>query len=404
LKTRDRAVAVGLYVEHDRLFEVTVKLARNRSCDATEMLGVREIGQKLGFLTLPDRRDHISAQELIQSVGQNLDIYSKLPKGDATSAALAQTVSATLSIDELFEEYKRLERDRLLKKTNREKNKFLAPKELAIREFKAFAGNIDMLKLKKNKVLEYKDKMITDVEKGEIAAGTANKKIMHLHKMFEVVKENLYPYQINPFSIKKLENEDRKKRPSFLEADIDNIDAALAQSKVNDELKAMMVIAKHTGCGPKELALLTSGDIFLNAPIPYIRIGSNEYRSKVKGGGARHREIPLPSEALEWMKKFPDGFPRYQKDNGGEAASAAANKFLIKHTGKTFYSFRHRIADLLRNTGCDQRILNSIFGHASKNRMEDYYGGDIAMKLKYDALEKASKEGPIILRKNQKGE
>jgi integrase len=243
--------------------------------------------------------------------------------------------------------------------------------------------------------------LLTDVVQGKIKVGTANKKIMHLRKIFEVVRENLYSELDNPFSVQALENDGIDKRVPFTEQDIDKIDKMLAESDVNDELKAMMLVSKNTGCGPKELALLASSDIVLNVAIPFIRISSNEFRNKVKGGGSRHREIPLVGEALEWIKRFPTGFPRYQKDNGGEAASAAANKFLKRHTGKTFYSFRHRLADLLRNTKCDQRVQNAIFGHASKNKMEDYYGSDIVMAIKYDALAKGLKEGPNLMKLDQ---
>lgn len=401
-KTRDRAAAMPRYAEHDRLFEMQVALARSQSDNSTETLKVREIAQNVGFLQLPDKLDNIRVPELVQIVGQNLDIFWKLPKSGTALAALAQTVSATLSIDEVFAEYQRIERDKLRKKTNREKKKFLAPIKLAIKEFKELVGDVDILKLKKKTVLGFKDKLTTEVAVGKITAGTANKKVMHLRKIFEVVRENIYPELENPFSIKALENDEVDKRPSFLESDIEKIDAALAKSIINDELKAMMFIARNTGCGPKELALMTATDIFLDTSFPFIRIDSNEFRRKVKGGKARHREIPLVGPALEWMKKFPTGFIRYQKDNGGEAASAAANKFLKRHTGKTFYSFRHRFADLLRNTGCDQRVQNSIFGHASKNRIEDHYGNpDMVMRAKYEAILKAVEEGPNLLKEDQ---
>lgn len=236
------------------------------------ILKVREVAQNLGFLQIPDKVEHMAIAELIQITAQNLDIFSRVPKRDAALAALAQTVNSTFTIDEVFEEYQRIERDRLRKKTNREKKKFLAPIKLAIKEFKEFAGDVDILKLKKKVVLGFRDKLISDVISGKITAATANKKVMHLRKTFEPVRENLYPELENPFAIKALKNEEVEKRLSFLEADIKTIDATLADSQVNDELKAMMIIAKHTGCGPKEVALLASTDIFLDASIPYIRI------------------------------------------------------------------------------------------------------------------------------------
>lgn len=404
LRTRDRIVAIGRYTEHDKVFETKVAIARSGLADTGDILKVRQVAQNAGFVQFPDEVDTLAIADLIQLSTQNLQAYSALPKSDVSLVALAQTVNAKLTIDDVFEEYISLEHDKLRRKTNREKNKFLDPIKLAIKEFKAFAGDVNLLKMKKRTVLDFKKKLVNDVENGKIKVGTANKKIMHLRKIFETVRENLYSEIENPFSIKALQNDEVQRRLSFTENDIEIICKMLVKSRINDELKALIYISKDTGCGPKELALLTPGDIFLKAPIPFIRISPNEHRTKVKGGGARHREIPLVGDALEWMKKFPNGFPRYQKNNGGEAASAAANKFLKRYTEKTLYSFRHRFADLLRNTGCDQRVQNSLFGHAAKNKMEDYYGSDMIMDLKLEAVLKGINEGPERLRKNQQKE
>ncbi|AYG61151.1 hypothetical protein CCGE525_21790 [Rhizobium jaguaris] len=100
------------------------------------------------------------------------------------------------------------------------------------------------------------------------------------------------------------------------------------------------------------------------------------------------------------MKRFPNGFDRYRRDNGGEAVSVAARKFLSKYPEKTFYSFRHRLADLLRNSGCEDRLANAILGH-KQNVIGMHYGTGYTLKNKYDALAEAHKNGKAHLKERQ---
>ena len=149
-----------------------------------------------------------------------------------------------------------------------------------------------------------------------------------------------------------------------------------------------------TGATCKELVLLQKADIHLDGPISYISIRPNDLRDEVKSGGDRHRDIPVFGAALEWLKKFPDGFERYRRHNGSEALSASSNKIIdTVAKGKTFYSYRHMIADALRNSGCGDNLKNSLLGHSS-NGHEMHYGSGFTLENKLEALTKALAEIP----------
>jgi hypothetical protein len=151
LRTRDRILAMERYPKHDKMFETMIALARNGTGNTGDVLKVRQVARNIGLTQFPDEIDNLPASDVIQISAQNLEIHSKLPESEIALAALGQTVTATLMIEDVLEEYKRLERDKLRKMSNRELKKFLAPIELAIKEFKAFAGDINILRLKKGR-------------------------------------------------------------------------------------------------------------------------------------------------------------------------------------------------------------------------------------------------------------
>ena len=132
--------------------------------------------------------------------------------------------------------------------------------------------------------------------------------------------------------------------------------------------------------------MIDRDDIFLNREIPYIRIRSNKNRKSLKTGGARVRDIPLLGPALEVFKKFPDGFPRYCRPNGSEAFSQAANKIIGEiMSGKSTYSYRHRVADLLRNhPDVKDSMTKALLGH--NDGITSKYGNGFTLEQKLIAM------------------
>jgi integrase len=67
----------------------------------------------------------------------------------------------------------------------------------------------------------------------------------------------------------------------------------------------------ETGLRPSEVVNLQPNAIFLDAPIPYVRIQPDGRRLKTEDS---LREIPLVGVAFAAMKLRSNGFPRYQDD------------------------------------------------------------------------------------------
>lgn len=323
----------------DKKYDSILKLAA-QDPDFVGATEFKRLAADVGISAFPDDVEAVPVSDLIEVVGANLDAIQSLPSDPKVRAgALASALNSKLKIEEIYTRYKEITRDKDLKRTPREFQKAHKPIELAMTELVETIGDLDVRKLTKRDAYRFRDKLISDVSIKKITASTANKKIMHLRKIVSAVFEVDYPELPNPFQIKGIEDSVRGHRKAFSESEIEEITLRLKSSTMNDELKAIIFVAMYTGAGCKELALLTSSDIVLDAEIPYIKIDANEFRVKVKSGGDRHREIPLYGEALAWMKRFPNGFARYRRDNGGETVSATARKFLKQYTGKTFYCF-----------------------------------------------------------------
>ncbi|TCR89891.1 phage integrase family protein [Rhizobium sp. BK376] len=384
----------------DKKYDSILKLAA-QDPDFVGATEFKRLAADVGISAFPDDVEAVPVSDLIEVVGANLDAIQSLPSDPKVRAgALASALNSKLKIEEIYTRYKEITRDKDLKRTPREFQKAHKPIELAMTELVETIGDLDVRKLTKRDAYRFRDKLISDVSIKKITASTANKKIMHLRKIVSAVFEVDYPELPNPFQIKGIEDSVRGHRKAFSESEIEEITLRLKSSTMNDELKAIIFVAMYTGAGCKELALLTSSDIVLDAEIPYIKIDANEFRVKVKSGGDRHREIPLYGEALAWMKRFPNGFARYRRDNGGETVSATARKFLKQYTGKTFYCFRHRLADLLRNSGCEDRLANAILGH-KQGVIGNHYGNGYTLKSKYNALAQAHEKGRADLEKDQ---
>ena len=74
-------------------------------------------------------------------------------------------------------------------------------------------------------------------------------------------------------------------------------------------------------------------------------------------------------------------FPRYGRDRGHTAASAALMKALravgVTHERKSINSVRHTVKQRLRDVGCPKDVRDAIQGHASGDTAETYGLGHV---------------------------
>lgn len=130
-------------------------------------------------------------------------------------------------------------------------------------------------------------------------------------------------------------------------------------SGLNSHAEAILLFMVNTGAHGKELLGLTKNDIRLDANIPHIVLEPNNIR-RIKTG-YRKRVIPMLGVRLEALRKFPNGFDRYQTDRGPDALSACLNKYLGGNdffVGKqTVYSLRHGFKDRRREADFNDDLL-----------------------------------------------
>ncbi|CCF19074.1 Phage integrase family protein [Pseudorhizobium banfieldiae] len=194
--------------------------------------------------------------------------------------------------------------------------------------------------------------------------------------------------RVNPFEglrFKDKAKRRRKRHPFTTEWITDKILKPGALAGLNDEARAILLIMMNVGARPSEICNLTADRIQLQSNIPYIKIEPDddpEDPREVKTETSI-RVVPVTGIALEALRRFPKGFPRYRDKEGN--FSAAINKYMVENhlrqsVKTTVYSFRHSFEDRMKNVKVDDEVRRILMGHAI-DRPEYGEGGSLALKL-----------------------
>ncbi|MEB2843782.1 site-specific integrase [Endobacterium cereale] len=348
-----------------------------------------------------DSMSDASVEDSVSIIGAGLEAYGRVVEpAPVTSVAIGGAITQpALTIRQALEQFEADSTDMWLDLSHRERQKKWNKYKEAVTDFENEMGkNLDVLKLKKTDVYAYRSKLLERVKPKPDASGqtakpikvdTVRKKIMWLRVIvrhaYELAEMKDSPFE-NLRPIKGIGDE--VKREVITEDEAKAVRMKYAEVGTNDELVAIMAVIENTGAHAKEIALLDASDIHLDADIPHISIQPNDHRSFLKTDN-RVRKVPVVGIALDALKRFPAGFPRYRKDNGGEAVSAAANKLMKPLApNKTTYSYRHRMADLMKAKGVEDTVRDSIMGHGNDGKMSGYYGTEYPLEIKLEVLKK----------------
>jgi integrase len=198
--------------------------------------------------------------------------------------------------------------------------------------------------------------------------------------------------KVNPFAALQIANEGQDAEAAAVpdRKTLESIARALWDDVTPVGILSMILMETGTRIG--EFSGMKVSDVFLDAPVPYVRIKPNEWRTVKTASSVR--EFPLVGLSLEAMKKAlalprtTDAlFPAYARKRGQDSASAAVNKRLQKW-GITSKSFRHSLKDRLREVGCPKDIRDAIQGHEN-GEVAEVYGLGHTLKTMQDWLEKA---------------
>jgi len=201
----------------------------------------------------------------------------------------------------------------------------------------------------------------------------------------------------NPFSSLTIPHflEDKKAVRAFTNEELRQIAAAGLAQKTEPGLIACLQV--ETGCRVSEIALLQSGDVHLDAPVPFINITEHkEVGRRLKTSGSE-RVLPLVGCSLEAARaalasanKGDWIFPHIGKGN----PQSTVNRWLARTLGANpgSHSARRSMETRLVLAGIDQRIIDSILGHAPQAKMGSVYFAGFSLADLARALEKISVE------------
>ncbi len=338
--------------------------------------------------------DYVKESDLLQS--QLLEIVKRVemltPLGDEERKELRPALlgeveppKAGLKVAEMLTSFEGAVAASLLKKSPGQLRRWRKTRETALKVFVKLVGKHKLMReLTEDDAFNLRDYWNKRVLAGEVEIDTANKQIGYVAAMFREINvfERLKLADI--FHRKIIKGAEKRQRAAFSVGHVqDVLLAAGAMDALNDEARAILYVVAELGLRPSEVCGLEERHIHLDEAIPFIEI--NEDGRKLKNRNSI-RTVPLVGAALEAMKHFPGGFPRYRDKN--DVLSATVNKHLVSNEllereGQSFYSLRHTFKDRLRRAGVGDELMNKLMGHATG---VEPYGDGYELKRKQEVL------------------
>jgi integrase len=272
--------------------------------------------------------------------------------------------------------------------------KFISDATRAIEAVTKICGDLPLTSFTRQQATEVRNALL----KAKRASTTVRRTLNSIVAVFNHGLKQFDLPQNNPFAELPIKGEgnDSKKRLPFNNDEL--IQIARGCKSKDDQPRWIVAMLLETGARAQEIIGLRKEDLSLSSQVPFIRIRENKKLGRTLKTKASEREVPLVGIAL-WAAKHayehtndPDGwlFTNYTKNGKITAASAEAtiNKW-IRSLGinKTSHSFRHALADRLRNEGASDELRRSIGGW-SKQSIDEKYGSGHNLRRKHDILAK----------------
>lgn len=359
--------------------------ARDRYMEA------RRRARSLGF-------DYATVDQLVDrtslEVIQRFERLMALKKPDdegAHTALLGGEPEPELSLSKLFERFEELTAASRKDMSADQLRKWRNPKKRAIDNLLGVIGDKALKSVTRSDALDFRVWWQDRVLAGEVDIGTANKDIGHLNKMFREI-ERTDRLGLDPvFAELRIEGErDASRIPYPAKFVQDEMLKEGALDQLNDEARRVLYLIAETGLRLSEAVNLTPQNIFLNAPVPHIRVRPDGRRMKTDQS---ERDIPLVGVALLAMEAQPNGFPRYR--DKGSSLSAIVNKVLgnarMRPEGQTLYSLRHTFEDRLTAVEAPEKLIANLMGHKYSRPK---YGAGPSLEQKREWLQRIAFRPP----------
>lgn len=309
----------------------------------------------------------------------------------------APTADDTWHLSTLVEAYQRNSATLHLKKSQAQKKRWRQTRELALAWFiKAVGGDGAVTTLTRKHVLVARNHYMSCVHIGRLDINTANKYLGYVATMFRSLNDIEQLGLDDVFSRTRIPGGEKKRRPAFKAAFVQErlfADGALAG--LNDEARAAVYLMAETGLRPSEMCALNEASIFLNGPLPFVRVQeiNGIERRELKTRNAA-RDMPLVGAALKAMIAHPKGLPRYREK--ADCLSATVNKFLqennlLPSAKHSMYSLRHLFKDRLKAVRAPEEMILELMGHSLAG---EEYGEGYSLEAKHEYLKAMAFQPP----------
>jgi integrase len=352
----------------------------------------RRRARELGFDYVPN--DQLIALPIERILERLEAIVSKGVTQDAGArAALLGTEKPTaFRLSRLFEEYEAATKDETRDMSPDQLRIWRNSRMRAVAQFVKVAGDKLVTEINEGDGIDYTEWWRERVREDDVAVKSANKDIGQLSRMLKDMSIRRRLNLPDIFKGLRLRGEIEKSRQPF--------DASFIQNRLltdnglfglNEDARLVLYVMMETGLRPSEVVNLRDGTIFLDAPIPYVRVAADGRRLKTEDSA---RDIPLVGVALAALRKRPHGFPKYR--DKATALSATVNKYLTEKglrptQDHTVYSLRHSFKDRLVAVEAPDSLIDSLMGHKT---YKPKYGRGPSLELKLKFLSQIAFDAP----------
>ncbi|GGO39300.1 integrase [Gemmobacter aquaticus] len=281
------------------------------------------------------------------------------------AALLGGVKEPVISVTGALEVFWDLARDQVLGKSPDQERRWRNPRIKAVRNFVDVIGDKSLSEISRDDLIAFRSWWLNRLEEEGLSADSAMKDITHLtgvlRKVIEM-RQLKVDLSLGGLGIKSREG---AKRLPFSDGWIrDRLLAPGALDGMNDQERCILMVVINTGARLSEVAGLRAEEICLDHSVPHLSF--QPIGRQLKSSNAS-RSIPLLGIALDAMRQFPEGFPRYRENSA--SLSAAMNKFLrsnalMETPRHTIYSLRHAFEDRMLAARIDERIRRDLMGHA----------------------------------------
>lgn len=366
----------------------------HRRADVIRYDDVRRHARALGYEYLPNTELIALPQEKRLERLEALVVKGLTNDAAAREALLGTAKPPSFDLSRLFEEYEAATKDEVRDMSPDQLRIWRNGRMRAVAQFTQVVGDKPVAELTYNDAIEYSEWWRRRVVEDEVAAKTANKDMGQLSRM---LKDMSIRRRLNLPDIFKglhLRGEADKTRspydPTFIQTRL--LGGAL--DGLNEEARFVLYVMIETGLHPSEIVNLRAPTIILNAAVPHVRIIADGRRLKTDDS---EREIPLVGVALEALKLWPSGFPKY-RDNA-TTLSATVNKYMTENglrpsKDHSVYSLRHSFRDRLVAVEAPDSLIDSLMGHKT---YKPKYGKGPSLELKLKFLAQIALRSPACL-------